>query len=117
MKKLTDEEKRVIEDKGTEAPFLGTYDNFFEEGIYLCKKCGQKLYSSKAKFDSGCGWPSFDAEYEGAVKRMADEDGIRVEITCSSCGAHLGHVFEGEGYTPKNVRHCVNSISLEFEGV
>lgn len=116
-KVLSGEENKIIEDKGTEAPFSGIYDAFFEDGNYSCKRCGEKLYSSKSKFDSGCGWPSFDAEYEGSIKRSVDVDGRRTEITCSGCGAHLGHVFEGEGYTPKDTHHCVNSISLEFEEV
>lgn len=114
MRKLTEEEKRVIINRGTEPPFSGKYNDFFKNGTYICKQCGAPLFRSESKFKSGCGWPSFDEEIKGAIKRLKDEDGIRTEIVCSNCGAHLGHVFEGEGFTLKNTRHCVNSISLDF---
>jgi len=116
-KKLTEEEKRVMIDKGTEAPYTGKYEKFNKEGIFTCKQCGAELYRSNDKFDAHCGWPSFDEEISGAVTRTTDADGRRTEITCSSCGAHLGHVFVGEHFTPKDTRHCVNSISLEFKPV
>ncbi len=113
-KELTNEEKRVILNKGTELPFSGKYYNFHERGTYVCKQCGAPLYFSEAKFDSGCGWPSFDEEISGAVRRLPDVDGRRTEIVCAKCGGHLGHVFTGEGFTPKDTRHCVNSISMDF---
>lgn len=111
---LSKEEKEVLINKGTEAPFSGEYENFFQKGTYVCRQCGTPLYKSDAKFHSSCGWPSFDEEIEGKVKRTVDRDGKRIEITCVTCGGHLGHVFVGEGFTPKNVRHCVNSLSLKF---
>jgi peptide methionine sulfoxide reductase msrA/msrB len=111
---LTKQESSVIDNKGTEAPFTGKFTNYDENGTYICKKCGAALYNSSSKFKSDCGWPSFDDEIKGAVTRFPDPDGSRTEIECTNCGAHLGHVFTGEHYTSKNIRHCVNSISLEF---
>jgi len=111
---LNKAESSVINNKGTETPFTGKYTNYKDKGTYICKKCGAALYYSSDKFESDCGWPSFDNEIKGAVKRIPDPDGLRTEIECANCGAHLGHVFTGERLTAKNVRHCVNSISLEF---
>ncbi len=114
FRKLTPKEEAVIVHKGTEAPFSGVFNDNWKRGTYVCRRCGAKLYRSESKFEANCGWPSFDEEIPGAVKRLPDPDGKRTEISCANCGAHLGHVFLGEGLTEKNVRHCVNSISMEF---
>lgn len=112
--KLTPEQEDVIVNKGTERPYSGEYVKDMGEGLYVCARCNAPLYTSKTKFDGHCGWPSFDEEIKGAVKRIPDPDGMRTEIECVNCKAHLGHVFLGEGFTAKNTRHCVNSVSLKF---
>jgi len=112
--KLTPEEEKVIVNKATEVPFTGKYDDFYEEGTFICRRCDAPLFSSKSKFDAGCGWPSFDENFPNAVERVPDPDGIRTEIQCANCGGHLGHEFLGERMTDKNVRECVNSLSLRF---
>jgi len=115
MNKLTAEEKAVIINKGTERPFTGKYNDYFKAGIYTCRQCDAPLYRADDKFKTSCGWPGFDEEFKNAVKKTVDADGRRTEITCAKCGGHLGHVFVGEKATPKNTRHCVNSISMKFE--
>jgi peptide-methionine (R)-S-oxide reductase len=111
---LSPEERFVIESKGTERPFSGEYDDFFEAGTYTCRRCNAELYRAEDKFDAHCGWPAFDQGIAGAVTRLPDPDGHRTEIGCTQCGAHLGHVFLGERLTATNTRHCVNSISMKF---
>jgi len=114
---LSPEERKIIVDKGTEAPFTGEYNEFFEAGLFICRACKTPLYESNTKFNAGCGWPSFDDELEGAVVRREDFSAgrVRTEICCSKCDGHLGHVFEGEQITEKNTRHCVNSLSIQFK--
>ena len=112
--KLSDKERRIIEDKGTEPPFSGEYDNFRQDGTFVCRRCNAPLFSAKTKFDAGCGWPAFDQNFPNAVSRLPDPNGMRTEIECAHCGAHLGHVFEGEHLTKENTRHCVNSLSIKF---
>lgn len=114
LNKLTTEEEEIIVHKGTEVPFTGEYEEKFDPGTYVCRRCETPLYRSEDKFDARCGWPAFDDEIKGSIKRVPDPDGRRTEIQCAACGAHLGHVFTGEGFTPKNTRHCVNSISMKF---
>jgi peptide-methionine (R)-S-oxide reductase len=111
---LTSEEKYVILDKGTEMPFRNEYNKHYGTGTYICRQCNAELYTSNDKFDSGCGWPSFDDHLNSAVTRVPDTDGRRIEIICTNCKGHLGHVFEGERFTSKNTRHCVNSLSIRF---
>ena len=111
---LTARERDVIESKATEPPFSGEYDDFYDAGTYACRRCNAPLYRSTDKFDAHCGWPAFDDEIAGAVKRRPDPDGQRVEVECASCGGHLGHVFVGERLTAKDTRHCVNSLSMTF---
>ncbi len=112
LNKLVKEEKEIIINRSTEPPYSGKYNDFYKEGVYVCKQCEQPLFTSEDKFKSGCGWPSFDDSFEGAIERVVD--GNRTEIVCSKCKGHLGHVFEGEGFTGKDTRHCVNSLSIQF---
>jgi peptide-methionine (R)-S-oxide reductase len=113
LNKLTKEEERVIVQKETEMPFSGEYDDFYQPGMFVCRRCNNPLYSSKAKFNAFCGWPAFDEEFKGSIKRLPDPNGWE-EIACAKCNAHLGHVFEGEHFTRTNKRHCVNSLSIKF---
>ena len=111
---LTAQERYIIEAKGTERPFTGEYDDFYEQGVYVCRRCNAELYQSVDKFDARCGWPAFDKEIPGAVRQLPDPDGMRTEVECVNCGGHLGHVFFGERLTATNARHCVNSLSMKF---
>ena len=111
---LTPQEEDIILGKGTESPFTGEYDDFYEDGVFICRRCNAPLFSSEAKFDAGCGWPSFDDSHPNSLKRLPEEDGVMTEIQCANCGAHLGHEFLGEHLTDKNTRHCVNSLSIKF---
>ena len=111
---LTHQEEQIIINKSTEPPFTGEYEDFYDEGNFICKRCNNLLFSSKAKFNAQCGWPSFDDCYENALLEVPDKDGIRTEIICANCKGHLGHVFKNEGFTEKNTRHCVNSLSIKF---
>ena len=112
--RLTSEEEKIIINKETEPPFIGEYDNFYHDGTYICRRCNAPLFSSKNKFHSGSGWPSFDEYFENSVRQVPDPDGIRTEIECSNCKGHLGHEFTGENFTSKNTRECVNSLSIRF---
>src|SRR3990167_2398738 len=111
---LTPQEEDIILGKGTESPFTGKYDNFYEDGVFICRRCNAPLFSSEAKFDAGCGWPAFDDNFPKAIRRLPNPDDQGTEIVCANCGAHLGHVFEGEHFTEKDTRHCVNSLSIKF---
>ena len=111
---LTKQEYDIIVNKKTEPPFTGIYDDFYKEGTFICKRCNNPLFSSQAKFDAGCGWPAFDDCFNNSVQQITDKDGNRTEILCNNCKAHLGHVFKNEGFTNKNTRHCVNSLSIKF---
>jgi len=111
---LTAEERHGIEGKGTEHPFTGEYDDLYQDGLYVCRRCNAELYRSDDKFDAHCGWPAFDKEIPGAVKHLPDPDGQRIEVECVNCGGHLGHVFHGERFTSTNARHCINSLSMKF---
>lgn len=111
---LTLEEKNILENKGTERPFTGEYDDFYELRVFICRRCNAPLFSSKAKFDAGCGWPAFDDNFPDSITRISGNKYMGEEIICANCGGHLGHVFEGENFTPTNERHCVNSLSIRF---
>lgn len=112
--KLTPQEEYIMINKGTERPFSGEYENFFEDGIYVCKRCDSKLFTSESKFHSNCGWPSFESCIKDSIIETLDSDKIRMEIICANCKGHLGHVFRGEGFTETNTRHCVNSLAIKF---